>query len=175
MNRSILAVALSSLLFAAAPAPAPAQQTAPASKPGAAAKDKTPRLAEFDQQAAQVQEHIKKMQEQMEKISKTQDPQERQKLLQEHWADMQGSMGIMRGMWGPGMMGCCGAGPMMGGHMMGGGPGMRWRGMGHYYSRLTPEQMKQRQYMMDQYMGLQHQMMDHMMRHQNYMWTQPAK
>ena len=95
------------------------------------------------------------MQEQMEKIRQTQDPQERQKLLQEHWVTMQSGMEMMQGMWGPGMMGCCGAGPMMG------RPGMMgWRGMGDYYSRLTPEQLKQRQYMMDQYMGMQQQMMD---------------
>jgi len=52
-----------------------------------------------------------------------------------------------------------------------GGPGMMgWRGMGGYYSKLTPEQMKQRQYMMDQYLGMQQQMMNQMMYQQNYMW-----
>jgi len=35
--------------------------------------------------------------------------------------------------------------------------------------------MKQRQYMMDRYMGMQQQMMDHMMQHQNYMWMQPPR
>jgi hypothetical protein len=55
-------------------------------------------------------------------------------------------------------------GHMMGDHMMG------WRDMGGYYSKLTPEQMKQRQYMMDRYMGMQQRMMDHMMEHQHYMW-----
>ncbi len=38
------------------------------------------------------------------------------------------------------------------------------------YQRLTPEQLKQRQYMMDQYMGLQQQMMEQMMDQQGYMW-----
>lgn len=53
-----------------------------------------------------------------------------------------------------------------------GGPGMMgWRGMGGYYSRLTPEQLKQRQYMMDQYLGMQQQMMNHMLWQQNYMWS----
>jgi hypothetical protein len=42
--------------------------------------------------------------------------------------------------------------------------------MGSYYSKLTPEQMKQRQYMMDRHMGMQQMMMDHMMQHQQYMW-----
>jgi hypothetical protein len=47
---------------------------------------------------------------------------------------------------------------------------MGWRRMGGYYSRLTPEQMKQRQYMMDQYMNMQQMMMDHMMQHHHHMW-----
>ena len=55
----------------------------------------------------------------------------------------------------------------MGGHMM--GPTMGWNGMGSYYSKLTPEQLKQRQYMMDQYMGMQQNMMNQMMQ-QNHMW-----
>lgn len=40
------------------------------------------------------------------------------------------------------------------------------RGMGGCYARLTPEQLKQlkqRQYMMDQYLGMQQQMMNHML------------
>ena len=80
--------------------------------------------------------------------------------------------GVMVGhgaMWGPGMMGCCSGDTMMGGHMMG------WRGMGDYYSKLTPDQLKQRQYMMNRYMGMQQQMMDHMMQRQNYMWMQPPR
>jgi hypothetical protein len=114
------------------------------------------------------------MHDQMDKISKTQDPQERQKLLREHWLTMQSGMGMMRGMWGPGMMGGFGRGHGMGGPMMGGGH-MGWGGMRDYYSKLTPEQIKQRQYMMDNYMGMQQQMMDHMMQHQQYMWKQPEK
>jgi hypothetical protein len=42
--------------------------------------------------------------------------------------------------------------------------------MGDYYSKLTSEQQQQRQYMIDQYMPMQQMMMDHMMRHQQYMW-----
>jgi len=52
---------------------------------------------------------------------------------------------------------------------------MGWKNMSDYYSKQTPEQMKQHQYMMDQYMGMQQQMMNHMMMHQNYMWSQPSK
>ncbi len=177
MKRSILPITIAAALFSATPVYA---QTA-ASVPKAAAQAKTPAMEEFDKQAAQVQDQIKTMHEQMDKISKTQDPAEQKKLLQEHWVTMQGGMNMMRGMWGPGMMG----GPGKGGHMMGGlgmGGGMMggahmpgWHGMGASYSKLTPDQMKQRQYMMNQYMGMQQQMMDNMMQHQQYMWSSPAK
>jgi len=40
---------------------------------------------------------MKKMQEQMDKIRQTQDPQVRQKLLNEHWTTMQGNMQMMHG------------------------------------------------------------------------------
>lgn len=118
----------------------------------------------FDKRMSQIQAQMKQMQAQMENIRQTQDPQERQKLLQEHWTAMQNARGMMHGMQGPGMMDCCMGGHMMGGHMMN-GP-MMWGD----YQRLTPEQLKQRQYMMDQYMGMQQQMMDQMMEHQGYMW-----
>lgn len=154
------------------------------------AKQEAPDVAKFDKQLAQMQETMHTMQEQMGNIQETQDPQERQKLLQDHWATMQNAMQTMRGMWGPGMMGCCRGNGMMG-NMMGGngtmgcckgmmgGNGMMgdhrmgWNDMGGYYSKLTPEQMKQRQYMMDQYMGMQQLMMDNMMQHQNWM-MQPS-
>ena len=42
-------------------------------------------VAEFDKQAAQIQENFKKMQEQMDKIRATKDPQERQKLMQNQY------------------------------------------------------------------------------------------
>ncbi len=47
-----------------------------------------------------------------------------------------------------------------------------------YYSDLTPEQLRQRQYMTDQYMGMQQMMMDHMMWRQQWMGppaAQPGK
>jgi hypothetical protein len=97
----------------------------------------------------------------MEKIQQTQDPQQRQKLLQEHWSAMQNAMSMMNGMWGAGMMGR--------GHMMGGSHKMGW----HDYANMTPEQQSQRQYMMDRYTGMQQMMMDNMMKHQNYMQGQP--
>jgi hypothetical protein len=158
MNKTVLKVSLAAVLFSAVPALA---EQAPSTAKGSQVNPEAPDVAKFDKQMAQAQENIKKMQEQMDKISQTQDPQARQKLLQDHWATMQNTMQMMHGMWGPGMMM---GGPMMGGPMMG------WGHMGGYYSKLTPEQLKQRQYMMDQYMPMQQMMMDHMMQHQQYMW-----
>ena len=135
-----------------------------ASQPAAA----TPEQA--DKQFAQMQAQITKMQDEMKKIRETQDPQERQRLLQEHWATMQAAMTTMHGMMGAGMMG----GPMAGGHMMGGpmmgGHMMMWND----YRNLTPEQLKERQYMMDRWMPMQQMMMDHMMQQQYWMMQPQA-
>ena len=54
-----------------------------------------------------------------------------------------------------------------------GGPTMGWSNTGSYYSKLTPEQMKQRQYMTDQYLRMQQEMMNNMMWHQHYWMGQP--
>lgn len=115
MNKAALTAALAATLFSVAPVNA--QQAGSAEK-GTQAQQKAPNVAEFDKQAAQVQENMKKMQEQMDNIRQTQDPQARQKLLQEHWATMQNGMGMMHGMWGPDMMGCSAGGHMMDGPMM---------------------------------------------------------
>ncbi|MFM0036225.1 hypothetical protein [Paraburkholderia strydomiana] len=130
-------------------------------------KTQPPSSAEFDKNLAQLQEQMKAMQAQMEQIRKTQDPQERQKLLEQHWATMQSAMTIMHGMWGPGMMGH--------GMMGGASPGMMggWGHKGDYYSRLTPEQLRQRQYMTDQYLRMQQEMMNNMMLQQQYRMGPP--
>ncbi len=139
-----------------------------------------PALAEFDKQMAQVQENMRKMDEQMAALRQTNDPKQKERLLQDHLTTMNGTMAMMRTMRGPGMMG----GPMMGGHMTsgssgpggqarGGGPGMGWHGMQGYYSRMTPEELRQRHYMHDQYMAMQQQMMDHMMQHQQWTYQTP--
>lgn len=167
MKMAMLITVLSGLVLSTTPVLA--QPAAPAGKE-AQAKSSAQSVAEFDKQMMQAQENMKKMQEQMDKIRQTQDPQERQKLLQDHWTTMKGNMQTMHGMGGAGMMGCCTGDHMMGGPMMGhgkmDGQMMGWKG----YSKLTPEQMKKRQYMMDRYMGMQQMMMDHMMQHQQYMW-----
>ena len=162
MKKTFLITAMSALMLSATPVFA--EPAAPADK-AALTNPSVPNVADYDKQMAQAQENMKKMQEQMDKIRQTQDPQARQ----DHWTTMQGNMQMMHGMWGSsgmGGMGCC-----MGGRgMMMGDPKMGWSHMGSYYSKLTPEQMKQRQYMMDRYMGMQQMMMDHMMQHQQYMW-----
>jgi len=144
-----------------AAAAAPSQQT-------------TPDPAEFDKQIALVQENLTKMQEQMDRLERTHDPQERQRLLQQHWETMRSAMATMHAMSGA-TMGCCAGGPArgpgkgghgMGGPMMGGARG--WAGARGYYSNLTPEQLRQRQYMTDRYLAMQQQMMNHMMWHQHW-------
>lgn len=184
MKPVIFSAALAAIMLSATPTLL-AQQP-PANDKSAEAKVAAPNVADFDKQLAQAQENMKTMQEQMDKLGKTQDPQERQKLLQEHWTAMQSGMGMMNE-----MMGCCMSGPMMGGHMMGGhmtggncckggsgtGSGMMmggghmmgWQESKDYYSKLTPEQIRQRQYMMDRYMGMQQMMMGQMMQHQDQM------
>lgn len=77
---------------------------------------------------------------------------------------MQSNMGMMHSLWMGGAMGCCGAGQGHG-HMR--GP------MWNDYSKLTPEQLKHRQYMMDRWMPMQQRMMDHMMQHQHWMMQSP--
>lgn len=120
-------------------------------------------VEEFDKHMAQAQEHLKKMEEVMTEIQQAKDPKERQKLLQEHQAMMQRGMGMMGDLWGRGMIGR----QMMKSGMMG------WKDMGDRYSAMTPEQMKQHQYMMDRYMGMQQMMMDQLMQRQHQMDMQP--
>lgn len=163
VGAALLALASQPAVFAAGDKDAPP----PASTPPAS----TP--AEADRQFAQMQEQMRLMQSQMERIAKTQDPAERQRLLEEHWASMQKAMGQMHGAWGGGM-----GGPGLGGHGMG-GHGMGGHGMGgpmmwKDYRALTPEQLRERQYMMDRWMPMHQMMMDQMMQHQHWMMQPPA-
>ena len=124
-------------------------QQQPASPPA----QSQPTPSEVDAQLSKMQQLMTKMNEEMTQIQQTKDPAERQKLMQEHWATMQSAMTLMQGAWGGGMPG----------HMM--GPMMSWGD----YSKLTPEQRAQRQYMMDRWMPMQQMMMGHMMQHQGMM------
>lgn len=127
--------------------PALAQQT-PAPPPAGAAQP-APTPAEVDAQIAKLQELMTQMNQQMAEIQKTTDPAKRQQLMQEHWTTMQSAMTLMQG---------AGGNHMGMGHMMWGD-----------YRNLTPEQLKQRQYMMDQMMPMQQMMMGHMMQYQGMM------
>lgn len=172
MKHSILAAPAVALAIAFQPGLA---QTPKPSDKSAQVNSSVLNAEDFDRQLVQVQDRMKQMQAQMERIAQTQDPQERQRLLQDHWTSMQAAMSTMRGMWGPGGPGCCGGSPgAMGPGMMMGGPMMGWGHMRGYYSGLTPEQLRQRQYMMDQYLPMQQMMMDHMMWHQRWTSQPPA-
>ena len=99
-------------LAAALAMPAPSLFAAdPPAGAGGQTKQEAPGTTDFDKQMAQVQENMRAMQEQMDRIRQTEDPQARQKLLQDHWTTMQNNMQMMHGMWAPGMMGCCDDGP----------------------------------------------------------------
>ncbi|HRY86838.1 MAG TPA: hypothetical protein P5305_03060 [Rubrivivax sp.] len=93
--------------------------------PGMMAEGRTwwpvPPGANPEQYSQQMRDHMQRMQDQMNKIAQTSDPQERQRLMQEHWQGMYQDMQTMRGMgwmWGGPMMGP----GMMRGGMMPGGP-----------------------------------------------------
>jgi hypothetical protein len=142
-----------------------------------AAQHAAPDLAEFDKQVARIVEIIRKMQQLLETVERTRDTQERLRLLQEHWNTLQDAMNSLRELWSPGLMGCCGSVPLaeerigartLGGPMMGGT--MNWRGAGGYYTSLSMDQLKQRQYMTDQYLAMQLQVMTHMMLHQHWIY-----
>jgi hypothetical protein len=162
------ALLIAAMILAALLASAAIFQAAHADDKKAATPATAP--AEADQQFAQMQEQMRAMQSQMDRLAKTEDPKERQRLLEEHWASMQKAMATMRGAWGghmgggPGMGGPGMGGPGMGGHMM------MWKD----YSELTPEQLRQRQYMMDRWMPMHQMMMDQMMQHEHWMMQPPA-
>ena len=157
MNASrFAALALTAVLF---PTLTFAQQDADATK----VSQPPMSIEQFDQQMATAQESLKKMHEQINRIQNTSDPAQHQKLMQDHQATMQQGMQMMNG-----MMGCC-AGGLMGNHMKSNGAMMGWKQMGSHYSRMTPEQMKQHQYMMERFMGIQQMMMEQMLQHQQHM------
>jgi len=125
------------------------EKTGPAAKaPQAPAKPKAD-----DKAAAQMQDHMKKMQDIMARMQKTTDPAERKKLMDEHTKVMQEGMQMMRGMGGGMMQG-------MEGGMMGQAPkdGAAKPGMGRG-APMSPEMMERR-------MDMMQMMMEQMMQHQ---------
>ncbi len=150
MKRSILFTALT---VAALSAPAAfAQDTKPASAKPAMSMD-------MEKHMSQMQEKMKAMQGQMDKIRNTTDPKERQKLMQAHMQAMQENMKMMRGMGGPMMTGGGHGSMMMGGKKDG----------------MTDGDMMKRHDMMEKRMDMMQMMMEQMMQHDQAMGPMPAK
>lgn len=61
---------------------------------------------ESDAQKEKLQAQLKQMQAEMDKIRQSGDPQERQRLMDNHWRSMQEGMGMMKNMHGTGMWNC---------------------------------------------------------------------
>lgn len=171
MKKTTIAAALAALTLSAGPLLAQPAKPAPDSPPARASQDKDS-VAEFDKQMSAAEANMRKMQDQMDALRKTQDPEARQRLLQEHWETMQGTMRLMQSIRGAEDGGCCLYGPRRGGPMMGNGPGNGGGGPGNrgnmrrFYSGMTDRQLKEHQYMMDQYMGMQQSLMQQFMWHQ---------
>ncbi len=81
-----------------------AQETALPAKPAIS--------MDMDKKMPQMQENMKKMQQQMDQLRVTGDPAERERLMQQHMQTMQDNMMTMRGMGGMMMQGSTGHGGM---------------------------------------------------------------
>ena len=141
-----------------------------AQAPDQAVKAATPAAgdADMDKYYAAMQERYKKMQDQMARLSKTKDPKERQRILDEHWITMHEGMDTMMGRGG------MGRGMMMGGMGYGMGPGGGGMGMWHGggmgpgagMGPMSPEMMEYRQRRMEQRLDMMQMMMDQMVQQQ---------
>jgi hypothetical protein len=158
MNRIATAAALA---VALALTGATLAQDKPAAKPPAAQPG--PRgpgmgMPMTEQDRTQMQERMRLMQQQMDRLHKTTDPAERQKLLDEHYKLMEAQMATMRGMGGGMMMGMGGGGMMgPGGQgMMGPGGAPKSGGPG------KPPAPDQRMRMMEDRMDMMQMMMEQM-------------
>ena len=116
-----------------------------------------PAMSMNDKQTPAVDENMKKMQLQMEKIGTTTDPKERQKLMQEHMKTMQENMKAMRAMGGPMSMDDKKNGGMMGGKKGG----------------MKDGDMKDRQEMTEKRMDMMQMMMEQMMKRDQAMQPMP--
>ena len=106
-----------------------------------------------DQTIQKMQANTKRMQSQLEQMAKSKDPNQRQKLLQEHMQTMQENMMAGKSMMG-GMMDC----PMMKDGMMGGGMGMMG-GKGGMGASGGDDMMTKRLEMMEKRMDMMQMMM----------------
>ena len=113
---------------------------------------------DMDKHMSQMQEKMKAMQAQMDRIHKTTDPKERQKLMQAHMQSMQENMKAMRGMGGPMMMDSPKGGGMMGGKKGG-----------------MKDGMMKRHEMMEKRVDMMQMMMEQMMQRDQIMQSLPAR
>jgi hypothetical protein len=122
--------------------------------PSAKARRPAPKPPVDEKAMAQMQEHMKKMQDVMARLQKTTDPADLKKLMDEHTKAMQEGMQMMRGMGGGMMQG------MMGGGMIGQAPkdAAAKPGIGRG-APMSPEMMERR-------MDMMQMMMEQMMQHQ---------
>ena len=120
-----------------------------------------PAMSMNDKQTPAVDENMKKMQQQMDKIGTTTDPKERQKLMQAHMQTMQENMKAMRAMGDPMAMDDKKGGGKMGG-MMGGKKG-----------GMKDGDMKDRQEMTEKRMDMMQMMMEQMMKRDQAMQPMP--
>ena len=119
--------------------------------------------ASVDQSVRTMKENTRKMQTQLDKIGRARNPQERQKLLQEHMQTMRENMMLGKGMMSD-MMGC----PMMKGGTMGEGMGMGMMGggMGMMGGGTAPDAAMNRMNMMEKRMDMMQMMMEQMTKSQ---------
>jgi hypothetical protein len=110
-----------------------------------------------NKQMPRMQENMKEMQLQMEKIQATSDPKERQKLMQEHMQSMQENMKEMHGMGGSMMM----SGDQRGGVAKDDHKDMAKGGMMKHHD------------MMEKRMDMMQMMMEQMVQHQKAQETTP--
>jgi hypothetical protein len=133
----------------------PDQKAAPA----AGAAPQTP-AKDPDKVIKQMKENTDRLRTQVDKIAKTKDPAERQKLVQEHMQTLRMSMTTAGGMMG-GMGGGPGGGMGMG--MMGGGMMMGCPMMGQMMGGgMSGDMMMQRMQQMEKRMDMMQMMMEQM-------------
>lgn len=156
MKTFITVMTVTAVLLAASAVPA-VEEHHPDQKPAVAPAMQSP-PQDPEQAVKQLKENTDKLRAQVDKIAKTKDPAERQKLVQEHMQTLRSSM-----MAAGGMMGGMGAGPGggMGKAMMGGGMMMDCPMMGQMMGGgMMGEQMMQRMQQMEKRMDMMQMMLE---------------
>ena len=109
-----------------------------------------------------MQDNLKKMQTQLDRVAKAKTPEERQQAMMEHMKTMHANMMTAKGMMADDGMAC----PMMKDGMMGkGGMGMMG-GMGAAPDNNQPAVVPERMQQMEKRMDMMQMMMEQMMRRQ---------